>query len=299
MTKRFRSARAWLGAALGALATLSGCFAASPLTAAGSTGPQMAQSVPTMRSGGKDRKLGFDFDRYLKEQASKAHPVTLPPVQGPMPVTVDLRPVCSPVLDQGDLGACTAFAVGGGLREYLENKRGEAYKPLSPLFLYYEIRRMRNTIAQDSGATLTDAMKTLQSAGIATEAAWPYDPLRFDVKPASAAYKTAKTYRLSTGSEIKGLEDVKKALVKKQPVVFGMRIFHRFRDLGPDGMLEVPQDGDIYVGGHAVCVVGYDNQKKVLIIRNSWGPAWGDHGYFYMPYAYMTPENVLDIWTAS
>lgn len=298
MTKRQISARAWLGAAFAALVALGGCFAAPPASPQGGTGELAARSMPTMRQGGKERKLGFDFDRYAKDQAHKARPTVLPPVQGPVPTVVDLRPVCSPVVDQGDLGACTAFAVGSGLREYLLNKHAEKYSQLSPLFLYYEIRRMRNTIPLDSGATLTDAMTALKSAGIATEASWPYDPLRFDVKPPSAAYKTAKAYKLA-GTELKGLEDVKKALVKKQPVVFGMRIFHRFRDLGPDGKLELPQEGDIYVGGHAVCVVGYDNQKRVLIIRNSWGPNWGDHGYFYMPYAYMTPENVLDIWTAS
>jgi C1A family cysteine protease len=53
------------------------------------------------------------------------------------------------------------------------------------------------------------------------------------------------------------------------------------------------------VGGHAVTVLGFDNKAKVLIVKNSFGTAWGDKGYFYMPYAYFTPDNVMDIWTAN
>ena len=53
------------------------------------------------------------------------------------------------------------------------------------------------------------------------------------------------------------------------------------------------------VGGHAIAIVGYDNQKRHLIVKNSFGTGWGDKGYFYMPYTYVTPELLMDIWTAS
>ncbi|MDA7573761.1 hypothetical protein N8751_00605 [bacterium] len=32
-------------------------------------------------------------------------------------------------------------------------------------------------------------------------------------------------------------------------------------------------------------------------MRNSWGVNWGDQGYFYMPYKYMTNKNLCsDFW---
>ena len=38
------------------------------------------------------------------------------------------------------------------------------------------------------------------------------------------------------------------------------------------------------LGGHAVLLVGYNKQQSRYIARNSWGPYWGDKGYFYMPF---------------
>ena len=50
------------------------------------------------------------------------------------------------------------------------------------------------------------------------------------------------------------------------------------------------------LGGHAVVAVGYDDFKACLIVRNSWGPSWGDKGYFYLPYDYITPSFAADFW---
>jgi C1A family cysteine protease len=248
---------------------------------------------------GHERKLGYDVDRYQHAQAKHARPRHMQPVQGLVPTRVDLRDQCSPVADQYDLGSCTAFAVGKGLREYLQAKRGEKAVPLSALYLYYETRKLRGTVDIDSGATITDAMTALAKAGVAPAAAWPYEIMKFDQKPAASAYKAAKAYRVNTGVQLAGLEDVKSALARGQAVVFGMRVYNTFRDIGADGKMEMPQNGDIYVGGHAVCAVGYDNRKHVLIVKNSFGTGWGDEGYFYMPYDYVKPELVMDMWTAN
>ena len=44
------------------------------------------------------------------------------PAQVALPPMVDLRQLCSPVRDQGQLGSCTGFAIAVGMREFLENK---------------------------------------------------------------------------------------------------------------------------------------------------------------------------------
>ncbi|HBN08566.1 MAG TPA: hypothetical protein DD435_07915 [Cyanobacteria bacterium UBA8530] len=56
------------------------------------------------------------------------------------------------------------------------------------------------------------------------------------------------------------------------------------KDVASTGIMPMPKPSEQVFGGHAVLAVGYDDAKKVLIVRNSWGSGWGDKGYFYMPY---------------
>ena len=64
------------------------------------------------------------------------------------------------------------------------------------------------------------------------------------------------------------------------------------------GMVSMPKPGEQFLGGHAICVVGYDDSKKCFICRNSWSSQWGIGGYFYMPYEYLTnPKLASDAWT--
>lgn len=46
---------------------------------------------------------------------------------------------------------------------------------------------------------------------------------------------------------------------------------------------------------HSLLAVGYIEEEKLFIVRNSWGAKWGEDGYFYMPYQYL--ENCYDFWT--
>ncbi|MEB3196200.1 MAG: C1 family peptidase [Candidatus Sericytochromatia bacterium] len=279
------------------LVSLTACGRA-PLQPGAGPVASRAQASTLLRAAGRVRKLGFDLDRAEIQQLA-ARPVHLPPVQGLMPIKVDLRGRCSPIYDQGDLGSCTAFAMGKGAREFLQRIRGEQPTPLSALYLYYETRKLRNAVHLDSGATITDTMRAIAQAGVAPETSWPYQIAFFTEQPPPAAYSQAPAWKLTTGVQLAGLEDIKRALARKQPVVFGMRVYQTFRDVGSDGMLPMPQPGDVMVGGHAVVAVGYDNRRQVLIVRNSFGTFWGDQGYFYLPYAYLADDRVMDIWTAS
>jgi C1A family cysteine protease len=60
----------------------------------------------------------------------------------------------------------------------------------------------------------------------------------------------------------------------------------------------MPKSSESLVGGHAVCAVGYDDKAKRILVRNSWGPKWGQGGYFTMPYDYVADRNLSDdFWT--
>jgi len=58
----------------------------------------------------------------------------------------------------------------------------------------------------------------------------------------------------------------------------------------------MPGTIDRVVGGYPICVVGYDDQKKLLKFESSWGAAWGEHGYGYLSYDYVEKYLSTDNW---
>jgi C1A family cysteine protease len=39
------------------------------------------------------------------------------------------------------------------------------------------------------------------------------------------------------------------------------------------------------MGGHAVLIVGYNDDEQYFIVKNSWGTDWGEDGYFRIAYS--------------
>src|SRR5882672_3101009 len=95
-----------------------------------------------------------------------------------LPRSVDLRPHCSPVEDQGDLGSCTGNALAGAV-EFLEKKARIPLTNVSRLFIYYNERVIEHSVSEDSGAMIRDGIKTLVKQGVCAESRWPYVVSKF------------------------------------------------------------------------------------------------------------------------
>ena len=212
-----------------------------------------------------------------------------------LPTSVDLRPKMSKVEDQGQLGSCTANALAGSL-ECLEGIKKQAMTDLSRLFIYYNERVIEGSVRSDSGAMLRDGIKTLAKQGVCTEKIWPYNIGRFTVKPTPAAYQDALGRKITSYHRLHTVTDMKTCLASGYPFVFGFAVYDSFEseEVAKTGVLNMPQDGEGYLGGHAVCAVGYDEASKRLIVRNSWGTGWGQKGYFTMPYDYVADRDLSD-----
>lgn len=219
-----------------------------------------------------------------------------------LPPSVDLRPQCPPVLDQGQLGSCTAFAVGGGAEWFIRRKEGLPDFEPSPLFLYWDERRYEGTIDQDSGAQVREGLRSLAWHGACPESLWPYDIAKFTEKPPQAAWEEAAKHkligyqRIATGD----LTGMKACLASGYPFVFGFTVYESFESpqVANTGIVPMPGWLESVLGGHAVMAAGYDDVKAWVICRNSWGAKWGDQGYFYLPYAYIRDAGLAgDFWT--
>jgi len=219
-----------------------------------------------------------------------------------VPLKIDLRPNCAAVVDQLTLGSCTANATVGAL-EYLEIKDKVVYPTFenySRLFVYYNTRAIEGEIMEDSGGTLRDAIKSVAVSGACDERKWPYDIEKFTVKPSNDCYIDAASHKIKEYSRLETFSDQIKCLASGYPFVFGFMVYSGFMTLkvAKTGILNIPSKKEVYQGGHAVCAVGYDIKSQRVLVRNSWGPDWGQGGYFTMPFAYINNAGLAqDFWT--
>jgi C1A family cysteine protease len=218
-------------------------------------------------------------------------------------------------IDQGSLGSCTANAAAFAyFFDEIKQKNEYLFFP-SRLFLYYNERACINTIEIDSGASIRDALNAIRKFGVCREKIWPYDISYYKVRPPLMAYKEAKE-----NSEIKykridfsrcfterdRINEMKKCILSGYTFIFGFLVYPSFESglTTTTGIMSMPSQTEAYIGGHAVCAVGFDDNfrnsgRGYFIVKNSWGKNWGDNGYFYMPYQYISNDILCfseDFW---
>ena len=101
---------------------------------------------------------GYRRNRTCATSCSHGSLVQLPP-------EADLRAHMPPVYDQGQLGSCTANAIGGAM-EYERTRQGESDFMPSRLFIYYNERVVEGTTSSDSGAQIRDGIKVVNTEGV-------------------------------------------------------------------------------------------------------------------------------------
>lgn len=218
-----------------------------------------------------------------------------------LPAKADLRKQCPAVYDQGQLGSCTANAIGAAMQfERRKQKLKPDFVP-SRLFIYYNERAMDNSIGSDAGAQIRDGIKSVSKQGDCPEKEWPYVIAKFTDKPAAACYKDALKYKAVQYQRVpQVLNQMKGCLASGYPFVFGFSVYESFESaqVAQSGIANMPGSTEKLLGGHAVLAVGYDNATQRFIVRNSWSDGWGMKGYFSLPYAYLTDPNLsADFWT--
>lgn len=223
------------------------------------------------------------------------------PVMKNLPPKADLTTLCPGVYDQGQLGSCTANAIGAAIQfERLKQALSPDWVP-SRLFIYYNERVIEGTVGTDSGAQIRDGIKSVASQGVCPEPDWPYDPAKLTVQPTRQDFTEALQGRVVSYSRlVQNLNLLKGCLASGYPFVFGFTVYESFESqaVAASGIVPMPSSGERTIGGHAVMAVGYDDSQQRFIVRNSWGTVWGTKGYFTMPYAYVTDSNLADdLWT--
>jgi len=248
-----------------------------------------------------NRKYGFK--KGLSNYKFKLYKDVLPNEVTPLdmlPDSVDLRLTCKPgaltVYDQLSLGSCTSNSLAGAI-QFLQ----PTFTP-SRLGIYWGERVIEGDTDQDAGAEIADGVTVVDTTGVASETLWPYDVSQFAVKPPQSYFDAAKNDIVTQYLRVNGIQEMKSCLAQGFPFSFGFSVYESFegQDVASNGMVTMPNPNEQCLGGHAVLGVGYKNINGVdyIIVKNSWGPGWGDSGFFYFPEEYISnPDLASDFWT--
>jgi len=196
----------------------------------------------------------------------------------------------------------------------------------SQMFVYYNERVMEDKVDINAPVYIRNGIKSLFKHGICSEKSWPYPEMampsslkevvangtmeeiqqelanvlaKHEVeiqaaikeRPSEQALTQAQKHiinrycKLSIDDE---LTELKLALSKGMPFIFGMMVPKSFYLTPETGVMTLPCPKEPRLGGHALLAVGYNDNKQVFIVRNSWGEEFGDKGYCYIPYEFFT-----------
>jgi len=218
-----------------------------------------------------------------------------------LPPKVDLRQFMTAVESQvGNSCVANAFV---GAYEYLAKRSLGDSVDVSRLFVYYNARVEDNSQNEDSGTRMASAIKALSDHGSCAEDLWPNDENRIGEEPDQTAYEQAANFKISDAEFIETNLDLwRHTLAEGHPIAFALNTFGSFDDATRNrGRVPMPKASDNVRethGWHAMLCVGYSDKDRMFIVRNSWGPEWGDQGYCYVPYGYVIHQdfNGHDSW---
>lgn len=218
---------------------------------------------------------------------------------------VDLLPDVFEVEDQGTLGSCTANAGCSALE--LMYKRAGHPVDLSRLYLYYWERREHGLVG-DVGAMPSQITEQLKRRGTCLEATWPYDPALLDVQPPPEADAEAAGFRILGDDFIQLaiadldtiIERIRASLCAGIPVLQTSVVTQSFMKLaGPwrdQRFSMATNETNRALGLHETLIIGFDDAAQMFLCQNSWGPHWGDGGFFGVPYSFMGNAWISQLW---
>jgi len=248
-----------------------------------------------------DRALGMqngEFSTYAQDKSKGTFLNSFG--AGDLPRAFDLRDrgfVPAPG-DQGQQPSCVGWASAFGMKSIQESAE-EQWRPddparqFSPAFVY-------NQIKQPGGGSLPkDAVELMVKKGCATLATMPYSDRDDSAIPTNAALEEAAKYRAKRSVQVQGNEaSIKAAIASGGPVVIGAMLYAPFMRLsGPDARYGPEQITGEYQGGHAMCLIGWNDDKGAFLTLNSWGEQWGDRGTCWIDYRLLsTPFPLKPEW---
>ena len=221
---------------------------------------------------------------FLDEDAYRSIPLATPPFRGDLPARADLSRYFPRPGNQGRQPSCVGWATGYALKTFQESQEHkweptDSKRQFSPAFIYNQIK------LPGGGAHFIKAFDILMEQGALQVSEFPYDEKDDSTLPSSVQKQSASRFRVATWRRVnpQSKAEVKGQLSANFPVVIGAKVGDAFQSHRGSGVFQIPT-GAIDGGGHAMVIIGYDDEKSAYRLINSWGDGWGDGGYAWVHY---------------
>lgn len=238
----------------------------------------------------KERWIGWrkHFPLYEGPVLSKAD----------LPATFDWRNVnghsyVGPVRNQGACGSCYAFAAVGVLESAfrIAEELPDTDVNLSESYLMFCLSSYYDGFYGCEGASYDyDELQALVDYGVVEEACFPYDQGRTTDCGAACDSPTMEV-KLSSWGRIpcNDVEAIKSAILTYGPVDAAVQVTDAFSaysgGIYNDLNQNCPSSPCYFTPtNHAIVLVGWNDADQAWILRNSWGPEWGEGGYMRISY---------------
>ena len=250
---------------------------------------------------GQQYSTGARLDPVRYEQTA-SKPVLVTRNYSSLPRSVSLKQYAPEPESQGQYGTCVGWSTAFAARTISEsralnrtNRTENSNNVFSPIYVYKNIST--DPTGQD-GTCIIDALELIKNDGavkrLPFERNTNFSLILLSAYANSRRYPIADYVRLF--SSFRGtpgiINDrvipVKKSLSEGKPVIIGMNTPRSFHTRGVSVWQPRPEENpSIIDGGHAMCVVGYDDNMHggAFEIQNSWGTDWGNSGYIWIRYS--------------
>ncbi len=293
------------------LAVATGCGGKKNATNEAQTTAETNQTEQKDNSTPSNQALaqGCDLKKEFFDQAEVFEPLAKGMPENQSPSKVSLEQFAPKRLSQGSQGSCTAWACAYAAMT-INRARATQTDPnsiaFSPAFVYNQLTRGNCT-----GTHIGKTLDKLTDQGAVSLQTFPYSDEDCSRQPNNTLFQQAEQFKMKGYNRLTlkhddyriDLEAIKQNIAQGAPVVVGMAVGGTFYQIGSEGVWRPSQkdfaalakgmgghivdDGEAAAfGGHAMCVIGYDDNFEggAFQIMNSWGDDWGRDGMFWMSY---------------
>jgi cathepsin L len=186
---------------------------------------------------------------------------------------------------QGICGSCWAFTSAAVYEGNYKMKNDKVVDVSEQFILDCAVDRNGNDAGSCDGGWYGGVFDYLMTKGAQLEKEKPYQGKQgFCSTPGNSKYKVMKWGYIRRDAGIPSVKEMKEAIAKYGAIAATVKVtpaFQAYRSGIFDEHASVSAPNDV---NHAITIVGWDDNKQAYLVKNSWGPGWGEKGYIWVEY---------------